>query len=288
MSREKPRLSVVTPTFNGAEFIEDAIHSVLDQKYSDLEYIIVDGGNDTETPDIVRRFGDRVKYIREPDGGQSDAINKGFAAATGDVLAWMNADDYYVPGAVAKAMARFEADPQLDVFYGDAIFTDRQGQFLRYFSEVEPFNVHRVVSCSNYICQPTTFFKRSAFEKVGPLDTDLNFVMDWDLWSRFALAGCRFHYEAEPIAINREFGTTKTRTGGVGTHRRDVEAPPSACGAERASWTVEFLALGDRQGFRRGRTGAALHRSFGGRPETTETSHGRSGAGAATLRPSAP
>ncbi|MBI4576430.1 MAG: glycosyltransferase [Planctomycetes bacterium] len=209
-----PLVTVVTPTFRSAPFLEDAIRSVLAQDCGPIEYIVVDGGDDAETPAIVDRHGAGVThYLREPDGGQAAAINKGFRRARGDVLAWLNADDYYFPGAVSTALACFQADPGLDVLYGDAVFCDADGQFLRYFTEVEPFDATRLLGLSNYICQPAAFFRRAALERVRGLDESLHFVMDWDLWCRFARAGCRFRYEPRPLAVNREHAATKTRRG---------------------------------------------------------------------------
>ncbi len=205
-----------------AEFLETAIRSVVEQDYSSIEYIVVDGGTDAATPQVVERYGERIAaYVREPDHGQSDAINKGFQRAKGEILAWVNADDYYFPGAVSRAIRCFAAEPTLDIVYGDAVFVDREGQFLRYFTEVEAHDADRLRSYSDYISQPTTFFKRSALERVGFLDESLNFTMDWDLWCRLARAGCHFHYEHALLAANREYPETKTQAGG-GKRLREI------------------------------------------------------------------
>ncbi len=209
-----PLVSVVTPTFRCARFIEDAIRSVLSQDYPRIEYIVVDGGDDVETPKIIERYSSRIAaYIREPDGGQSAAINKGLRLAQGEIVAWLNADDMYLPGAVSAAVAAFQAGPGAALFYGDAVFCDEHGRFLRYFTEVEPHQPRRLLTQADYICQPTVFMRRSALDRVGLLDEGLHYVMDWDLWCRFALAGGAFHYERRPIAVNREHGDTKTRRG---------------------------------------------------------------------------
>ena len=212
-------VSIVTPSFNQGRFIETTIRSVLAQTGHDLQYIIVDGESTDETPQVLRRYANRIdRIVCEPDGGQSDAINKGFRLATGQIVAWINSDDYYFPQAVARAVEAFDRDPKLDVFYGNCVYTDQNGRFLRYFTEVRPFSRHVLLNYSNFIMQPTTFFRRSTLEHIGFLRNELHYTMDWNLWCRLAEADCKFHYEPLLIAANREYGTTKTRSGGRARH----------------------------------------------------------------------
>jgi GT2 family glycosyltransferase len=219
-----PLVTIVIPTFHMASFLETAILSVAAQDYPRIELIVVDGGSDPETPELVARYRHVVsRYLREPDRGQSDAINKGFRLAEGEIVAWVNADDYYFPDAVSRAVGEFQRDPALDLFYGDAVYVDREGQFLRYFTEVEPYDPDRLRSDGDFICQPTTFFPRSTLGRVGLLDDRLQYAMDWELWCRMAAAGCRFHYEQAPIAVNREYAGTKTLSGGLPRLREILE-----------------------------------------------------------------
>jgi hypothetical protein len=211
-----PLVSIVIPTYNMPQFLGSALRSVAAQDYGRIQVIVVDGGNDELTPAIVDEHREVVaEYIREPDRGQSDAINKGFARSKGEILAWLNADDYYFPNAVSWAVRTLGSMNDVDVVYGDAVYVDRDGQFLRYFTEVEPFDAERLCTYSDFVCQPTTFFRRQAIEAVGFLSRQLHFTMDWDLWCRLAEAGAQFHYGHELVAANREYPETKTVAGGL-------------------------------------------------------------------------
>jgi len=211
-----PLVSIITPSLNQAQFLEQTLKSVHSQDYPRLEHIVIDGGSTDGSVEIIRAHENRIaSWVSEPDQGQTDAINKGFARAQGEVVAWLNSDDLYYPGAVSRALARFRADPDLDIVYGDGSLITSDGAFLGYMHQVEPFNRHRLLSCYNYISQPTTFFRRSTLERLGWLDTGLNYIMDWDLWCRLADAGCKFHYEPSLLAADRQYPTTKTRSGGA-------------------------------------------------------------------------
>ncbi len=210
-----PLVSIITPSLNQASFLEQTLKSVHSQDYPHLEHIVIDGGSTDGSLEIIRAHEGRIaSWVSEPDQGQSDAINKGFARARGEVVAWLNSDDLYYPGAVSRAMARFAADPKLDIVYGDGALITSDGAFLGYMHQVEPFNRHRLLSCYNYISQPTTFFRRATLERLGWLDTGLNYIMDWDLWCRLADAGCKFRYEPSLLAADRQYPATKTRSGG--------------------------------------------------------------------------
>lgn len=209
-----PLVSIVTPCYNHAEFLEETILSVLSQDYPNIEYIVVDGGSTDGSVDIIRRYESRLSnWISEPDEGQADAVNKGLRMASGEIVAWLNSDDIYLPGAASRAVARFIEKPDLALFYGDAVFISRQGNFRRYFTEVEPFNKFRLLNCSDFIMQPTTFFRKERAKELGYLKPHLRWTLDYDLWCRFAEAGWEFHYEPEVIAANREYYGTKTTAG---------------------------------------------------------------------------
>ena len=211
---DQPLVSIITPSYNHAAFLDETIRSVLAQDYANIEYIVVDGGSTDGSVEIIQRHAGRIaKWVSEPDEGQSHAINKGFRMASGDVVAWLNSDDLYFPDAVSTAVRRFREQPDLGLFYGHGVFVDRDGAFVRYFTEVEPYDAFRLRNCSDYIMQPTTFFRRDALFSVGLLDESLHFTMDWDLWCRFAESGCGVHYEPKLIAATRVYPETKTTAG---------------------------------------------------------------------------
>lgn len=206
-------MSVVTPSLNQGRFIRHAIESVLSQSYPHVDYLVVDGGSTDETLDVLRSYGERVRWISESDAGQSDAINKGFRKTRGEVLAWLNADDVLFPGAIESAVDELNRFPETGLVYGRGALLDEQGDETGPFAGIEPFNLWRLLYGLDYILQPATFFRRDAFEAAGELDLNLHYAMDWDLWLRLAaLAEVRFLDRI--LAGSREYGDTKTATGG--------------------------------------------------------------------------
>ncbi len=240
-----PTFTIVTPSYNQGRFIEDTIQSVLAQDGMAVQYIICDGLSTDETAAVLDRYSDRITIVREKDRGQSDAINKGFARSSGQIINWLNSDDYLFPGALRRVAEAFAADPSLDVVYGDCVYTTEHGGFLRYFTEVRPFDRDVLLNHSNFIMQPACFYRRSAAAKVGFVRQELKYTMDWDLWCRLAKAGCRFRYLPELLAANREHGVTKTLSGGR-ERQREIR---SLCREHRTStvpWAAISFAVGDR------------------------------------------
>ena len=181
-----PRVSIVTPSFNQAHFIEETIRSVLDQDYPNLEYIIVDGVSTDGSVEIIKKYAHRLAWwVSEPDRGQTDAINKGFAHATGDILAWLNSDDTYVPGAIAEAVAFLQQHPEAGMVYGDANLTDEAGRVIGRFP-AQQTDYRKLRRGSVHIPQQASFFHADLWKRVGPLDPTFYFAMDYDLWVRLA------------------------------------------------------------------------------------------------------
>src|SRR5712664_4686447 len=157
------KVSIVTISFNQGKFLERAIRSVVEQDYPDIEYIVVDPGSTDGSRDIIERYRPRIaKAILEPDNGPADGLNKGFAAATGEILAYINADDAYLPGAIAKAVAAFEARPHADVIYGHSYIIDGEGNVVRRSRSV-PFDLRLYAYGGVTVMQQSTFFRSNAF-----------------------------------------------------------------------------------------------------------------------------
>lgn len=182
----KPLISIITPSFNQARFIETTIRSVLDQDYPALEYIIVDGGSRDGSVDIIQRYSDRLAWwVSEPDKGQTDALNKGFSQAKGEILAWINSDDTYEPGALAAAAEYLIKHPEVGLIYADANFIDETGQKIGRFPAAQT-DYNRLRRGYVHIPQQAAFFRADLWRQVGPLDPDFYFAMDYDLWVRLA------------------------------------------------------------------------------------------------------
>jgi len=213
---EDPLISIITPSFNQGAYIEETILSVITQDYNNIEYIIIDGGSTDESVDIIRKYENRVSYWHScPDKGQAHAINQGFKMAKGDILAWLNADDLYLPGTLKLIAEEFKNCPKTDFIYGDCVFVDEEGSFIRYFTECEDYNPKRLLNFGNYIMQPTTFFSRNKLAEVGYLDESLIYTMDWDLWCCFAKKKAHTQYLSRVLAANRVYSGTKTSSGGI-------------------------------------------------------------------------
>lgn len=179
-------VSIITPSFNQARFLESTIQSVLSQDHTELEYIIVDGGSSDGSREIIQKYSQRLAWwVSEKDAGQTDAINKGFAHARGDVLAWLNSDDTYQPGAVSAALAALQSHPEAGLVYGDANFIDETGRVIGRFPAAQT-DLPRLRRGYVHIPQQSTFFRADLWLQVGPLDPSFYFAMDYDLWVRLA------------------------------------------------------------------------------------------------------
>lgn len=203
-------VSVVTPSYNQAQFLETTIRSVLDQDYPNLEYMVVDGGSTDGSLEIIRKYADRLAWwVSEHDRGQTDAINKGFTRARGDILAWLNSDDTYNPRAVAEAVTFLQTHPDVGMVYGDANFIDEQGQVIGRFSARQT-DYRRLRRGYVHIPQQAAFFRGDLWRQVGPLDPTFYFAMDYDLWVRLAKIATLAYYP-RLWANFRLHGSGKTR-----------------------------------------------------------------------------
>lgn len=206
------KFSIVTPSFNQDKYIEATIKSVLSQNYPNLEYIIVDGGSTDKSVEIIQKYEPYLSWwVSEKDRGQAEAINKGLKKASGDIVAWINSDDCYIPGAFRFVAQFFVDNPQIDMVYGDAEIIDGAGSFIMHRKEL-PFDITmaRLISFGILIPQPAVFWRRKIFESVGYLNENLHYALDSDYWSRIAekheirhipinLAQARYHADSKTM-----------------------------------------------------------------------------------------
>ncbi len=190
------KISIITPSYNQAGFIERTIDSVQSQRGEfELEHIVVDGGSDDGTREILRRYGAAVRWISEPDEGQADALNKGLAMATGDVIGWVNSDDLYEPGALSAVAEVFAAEPQTQWLYGKVRIVDAEDREIRrWITRYKNLRMRRYsyskLLAENWISQMGVFWRRSAGQQVGPFRKDLHYCMDYDYWLRLGARWC--------------------------------------------------------------------------------------------------
>jgi glycosyltransferase involved in cell wall biosynthesis len=208
-----PLVTIVTPCYNSAQFIEETIQSVLAQTYPNIEYIIMDGGSSDGTAAIANRYADRLTVISEKDRGQTHAINKGWHRAKGEILAWLNADDTYFPDTVANAVAFMEAHPETRWIYGLGQSLDAHGTPMPFRHPVVEWDYTRFLTSHCFIIQPSVFLRREIFTTCGDLDETLHYGMDYEYWLRI---GRQFPAELVPEVRSavKIFRNTKTRSGG--------------------------------------------------------------------------
>ncbi len=214
MLPEQPLLvSIVTPVLNAASSLEKTIASVLSQTYQPIEYLIMDGGSTDGTLDIARRYADRLTLVSEPDRGQSNAINKGWQRAQGEILAFINADDQYLPDSVAKAVAYFKAHPEAGWVYGDPLSITASGEPMPFRRATQAWDYDKLLRLGVYVSQPTTFIRRSVVDAFGPFDESLSYTMDYEYWLRIGRA-YPGHYLPDLRALVVRSRQTRTQTGG--------------------------------------------------------------------------
>lgn len=206
------RFAIVIPNLNQSSFLTTALKSLRYQE-SLFELAVMDGGSTDDFKNIIQQYSDIISYKRsKPDKGQSAAIKESVGKISGDIMTWLNADDFYFPGALDKVLNIFNNNPEIDVVYGDAIHVGPEGFFKCYFPPIREFN-KTDLTFNNFICQPSCFYRRSIYEKVGGINTNLHYTMDWDLWCRFAEQDAKFHYYPEPLSAVRYYPGTKTLSG---------------------------------------------------------------------------
>ena len=213
MTSPYPKITIITPSYNQGQFLEETIQSVLGQCYPNLEYIVMDGGSTDNSVEIIKKYEKHLAYwTSAKDGGQSAAINTGFSRATGDILGWLNSDDMYLPGALQHIASRLDA-AKPEIVFGNCLHiresnADTFGSNVVYHHGKLPLTVH------DYIIQPSSFWTKSAWDAVGALDESLTYIFDWEWFLRAEKSNIRFKPLGKYLSLYRMHEAHKTGTGG--------------------------------------------------------------------------
>jgi glycosyltransferase involved in cell wall biosynthesis len=203
------KITVVTPSFNQAQYLTQTIESVLSQDYANLEYIIMDGGSKDGSVEVIRKYERHLAYWTSgPDGGQTQAINSGFKRATGEIVTWLNSDDYYEKGAL-QTIAQAFSQTDAGVVYGDYVLVTETGRPFLWRKEI-PFDFEIMLYGVNFIGQPSAFFKRRLLAEHGYLDERCEYMMDYEFWLRLASRGVKFQHIGKNLSYYRYHATSKT------------------------------------------------------------------------------
>jgi glycosyltransferase involved in cell wall biosynthesis len=231
-------MSVITPSYNQAAFIERTIRSVLSQDCAELDYVVTDGGSSDGTVEILKKYEDRLSWLSEKDDGQADAVNKGIGMTSGAILGWLNSDDIYYPGAVRLVLEYFADHPEIDLVFGDANHIDENDCILEPYP-TEPWNVARLREVC-FLCQPAVFFRRRVVEQHGGLDASLRYCMDYEYWLRLAHKGIQVAWLPQVLAGSRLHAATKTLGSRIQCHREINDMMRKHCGRVPERWLFNY------------------------------------------------
>ena len=205
---DKPLVTIVTPSLNQGEFIEETIKSVLCQTYNDIEYIVMDGGSVDNTIKILEKYAKNIIWVSEPDQGQTDAINKGLKRSAGEYFCYLNSDDTLEKDAIKDMVTYLETHPESSLVYGDADYIDENSDVITTYDTYE-WNFKKLKERC-FICQPATLLRKKTIEDFGYFDESLHYIMDYEYWLRIAKNGGVISYLPKKLANSRLYENTKT------------------------------------------------------------------------------
>jgi len=211
IKKDYPKISVITPSYNQGAFIERTIKSVISQSYDNVEYIIIDGGSTDNTLDIIKKYSSQINFwVSEKDNGQYDAIKKGFSLAKGEILCWLNSDDIFLQDSLKNVSLSFQKNKNVDVVYGNLYYIDKNDEVIRDMRNTPIIKIGYLYKAGFGLSQPEVFWKRDLYEKVGGINENGQFAMDYDLFFRFIKYGANFMFISEHLSALRFYEQTKT------------------------------------------------------------------------------